>query len=482
MSSAAVQAATQPADTIARLMRIVTVLLTACLAYAAASCLVNGIRLARPPFEFDYEEGNILNAALRINAGQTPYAAPGSWPVVLNPYGPVPYHLVALLTRSTGPRFFMPRLAVLVAAALVAVLIGLLAYHVTADALAALAFAALFLTFPLVQQWMAILRVDVFGLLFSLAALCVFARSRRWWPLAVLLWATALLCKVTFVAAPLACGIELARHREWKLLGKAAAAGVALLLAAGAVLQWTTQGAFLFHQLGTHADRLSWTYYRQHVVSFFPETAIVAGLVLCGLVRARRIHLVHLYLLAAAAATLTALKIGSATNHFLEIEAALCAAAAAGYCQLQPMRRSPPLTLALVAVFAGLLAAPALSRRAMYTTRGLVDDCPLAYAYVGAHHTVLSENVGALLLTGHPVLLSNPFVYAQLVRSGRWHPGRVEQMLQRSEAGLVVIGKPELMEERWSPSAISALEQNYHVAQRFKCPETALAYVPNRVP
>ena len=71
MSSAVLQTATsQGTGTTARLLRVVTVLLTACLAYAAASCLVNGIHLARPPFEFDYEEGNILNAASRINAGQ----------------------------------------------------------------------------------------------------------------------------------------------------------------------------------------------------------------------------------------------------------------------------------------------------------------------------------------------------------------------------------------------------------------------------
>jgi 2,4-dienoyl-CoA reductase-like NADH-dependent reductase (Old Yellow Enzyme family) len=77
------------------------------------------------------------------------------------------------------------------------------------------------------------------------------------------------------------------------------------------------------------------------------------------------------------------------------------------------------------------------------------------------------------------VLLSNAFVYAQLVRSGKWPSGRVEQMLQDRTADLVIIGKPGIRDQRWSEAALAALAANYHVTNHFKCVDATLAYEPN---
>ena len=46
----------------------------------ALFALVYAANTARLPMQFDYEEGNILNAGLRITHGQTPYPQPSSWP------------------------------------------------------------------------------------------------------------------------------------------------------------------------------------------------------------------------------------------------------------------------------------------------------------------------------------------------------------------------------------------------------------------
>jgi RNase H-fold protein (predicted Holliday junction resolvase) len=91
---------------------------------------------------------------------------------------------------------------------------------------------------------------------------------------------------------------------------------------------------------------------------------------------------------------------------------------------------------------------------------------------------VLSENVGALVLNHQPVLLSNPFVYAQLVRHGKWPDQRVERMLQQKTAGLVIIGAPKIMDQRWSQPALEALAMNYRVTKRFACENAVLAYEP----
>src|SRR5216683_2476544 len=120
-----------------------------------------------------------------------------------------------------------------------------------------------------------------------------------------------------------------------------------------------------------------------------------------------------------------------------------------------------------------------IANRALYSSQGVVDECPQAYAYIRDHERVLSENVGALVLTGRPVLLSNPFVYAQLVRSGKWPSDRVEQMLEESTADLVIIGKPRISEQRWSQPALAALASHYHVSKRFACADAMVAYEPN---
>jgi hypothetical protein len=446
-----------------------------CLVYAAASSMANGFRLARQPYQFDYEEGNVLNAAVRIDAGLTPYPPPGTWPVVLNSYGPIPYTISAALLRSGNMDFFRPRVVSLLSALVVACDIVLLAAYFTEELLIAISLGAFFLTLPLVQQWSPLLRVDFLGLAFSLTGLVVFFRLPRLHLAAPVLFALALLCKVTFLAAPLTCAIVLIRERRWRDLAVASLGGAAVLGTTVLALQWSTHGWFLFHQFGTHVDPLSWTNYRDHALQVLRQTSVLVALCLIGFFRGRHLSAPWIYLLVALLGTATALKQGSESNHFLELEAVLCIAAAVALHEMQRFRW-------VVVVCAAILALQGIATRALYTSKGVVDECPQAYACIRAHHRILSENVGALLLTGKPVLLSNPFVYAQLVRHGKWPNQRVEQMLQHSEADLVIIGKPSISEQRWSPPALDALAANYHVTHRFACADAMLAYEPNEGP
>ena len=64
------------------------------------------------PYQLDYEEGNILNAANRIVHAETPYPEPGSFPYILNPYGPIGYVLTALAVKALGLSLYGPRLLV----------------------------------------------------------------------------------------------------------------------------------------------------------------------------------------------------------------------------------------------------------------------------------------------------------------------------------------------------------------------------------
>src|SRR5215471_11686087 len=85
-----------------------------CYATALLLCaflaLLLAVKTARLPMQFDYEEGNILNAGVRITEGLTPYPPVGSWPIVLNPYGPIAYLLTAVWVKWFGISFFAPRM------------------------------------------------------------------------------------------------------------------------------------------------------------------------------------------------------------------------------------------------------------------------------------------------------------------------------------------------------------------------------------
>lgn len=461
-------------------MQVCLTLIAVCLLYAAVASGTNGVRLARQPYQLDYEEGNVLNAALRINSGLSPYPAPGTWPVVLNSYGPIPYFISALLIRSGEPEFFRPRLAILLAALIVAFEIVLLVSNFANSVLLALSFGAFFLTIPLVQQWAPLLRVDLLGLAFSLAGLVVFCRWPRLHFAAPVLVALALLCKVTFLAAPATCAVLLIKSKRWRELIFGGMVFAVVLGACVGALQWSTHGAFLFHQFGTHVDALSWANYRGNASRVMGETYILVALSLTGMIRKRQLSAPFIYLLLVLLGTVTALKCGSESNHFLELDAALCISSAVALSQVQKMTESPFASSALVLTIGVILGVQGIADRALYTAEGLIDQCPQAYAYIRDHYNVLSENVGALVLTKKPVLLSNPFVYAQLVRKGKWPRGRVEQMLQEGAADLVIIGKPSISDERWSQPALSALAANYHVTRRFKCVDATLAYEPNQ--
>lgn len=464
-----------------RMTQICWGLVAVCLVYAASASVANGFQLARQPYQLDYEEGNILNAGVRINAGLTPYPVPQSWPVVLNSYGPIPYLITAGLIGSGEAEFFRPRMVSLLAALLVAFEIAVLAWGFTDSAGLGISFGALFLTLPLVQQWAPLLRVDLLGLAVSLAGLVVFFRLPRVHFLCAPLFALALLCKVTFLAAPLTCIAILIRRRRWRALLVASVAGAAVLGTAVGALQVSTHGAFLFHQFGTHPDRLSFTNYRNHASQLLLETPVLLALTWIAILRLRRLADPLIYLLFAVLGTVTALKLGSESNHFLEVAAALCVSSAIGVYELQKMKSRPEAMVGMVVFCGVMIAGYGIANRALYSSRGLVDECPLAYAYIRDHDRVLSENVGALILTARPVLLSNPFVYAQLVRSGRWPTGRVEQMLQESRADLVIIGKPSISEQRWSQPALAALASNYHVSRQFVCADARLGYEPNSI-
>src|SRR5262249_4126870 len=183
--------------------------LAGAMAVLALVSLLTAVKYARCPVQYDYEEGNLLNAAVLVASGQTPYPDPHSWPLVLNPYGPLPYLATGAIIKTLGVSLTGPRLLGIGCASVVAVLIGfLLRRHPSSWPLSVI-FASLFLVTPLVRYWLPIWRVDWLALALSLAGLALFTCCPMHWVAVSLVLVSSLFVKYTFLASPAAVGLSL---------------------------------------------------------------------------------------------------------------------------------------------------------------------------------------------------------------------------------------------------------------------------------
>jgi hypothetical protein len=464
--------------------RIGVVALVAISLACAVFAMLDAGRRVQFPHQNDYEEGNVLNAAVRINHGLTPYPDPHGWPVVLNPYGPVPYDLVATAVHFSGPHFFVPRLIVLTCTLFCAVFLGLIIRHATRSTLLGVSFGALFLSHTLVLFWMAILRVDFIGLAFSLAGLWVFLRFPRLWILAAMLFLAGIFTKLTLLAAPLACfGVLIFQHKSRNAF-RFAALLIFLCVALFGYMQFSTGGAFAFDQLRSHPDPIVWAHYLTffRLVLLSNPFLMVAGLV--GIVWAaaskRLAEAPVLYSIFGLLATATAGKLGSNDNHMLELVAVLCIMSAMIVSWLWTKSPSLQVAAALLCLLIGVWRIMELPFPSGPVT---LAGCRESYNFVRNFPSdrILSEDVGALVTNGKTAWVSNPFVYAQLAMSGNLSDAQLRTRLQQKWFDVLILDRdPRVDSERWSPEARVLMRQNYHFAGQFGCEFSRIVYLPNR--
>src|SRR5437016_2870602 len=91
---------------------------------ARASAIAAATAMMCPEFQEDYEESNVLTAAVRSSQGLSPYPDPHNEPIVFNPYGPVVYYGLGPLISHYGVHFRAARIAVWCAALACALLIA----------------------------------------------------------------------------------------------------------------------------------------------------------------------------------------------------------------------------------------------------------------------------------------------------------------------------------------------------------------------
>jgi hypothetical protein len=451
-------------------------------------------------FAVDYQEGSDLLAALRITHGQTPYPSLGHLPYVMSVYGPVYYYAIAPLVKWFGLGFTAPRLFVLASGLAATLFLILLLRRWTGSWMIALGFGLLFPAVSLVRDWIYVLRVDLFGLVLTLAGLCVFVARRRLMAPA-LLFVAALFAKITFLAAPIACFLFLmvggepagsgddsrGRGSAWRFAGWMMAFGLAGLAALGLA----TRGRGLFHMFLTHADPYSLSHYVAiigHFVWVDAALLVAAAALAVRDFRRRALSLPLIYFILASVTTLTAGKFGSASNHLLEWQAAMCLAAGCGY---HALRKRPKIVAVPALIPIGVVVLVLLGLSESLQLNPDLTGCEAAYRY-GTQQpgALLSENPGAAVLSGKKVWLSSSFEYAFLGKAGLLDERPLARLVEQKFFGVILLdddlaelerraGRPQAPETIWPPGFVAALAQNYHQAAGFACLGASAAFVPN---
>jgi len=452
------------------------------------------------PFHLEFAESPLLGTAVRVAHGWGAYPQPDKAPYFISPYGPIPYYIFAALVKLFGVGFTAARLFIVASGVWCAVLIALLVCHWTGSRPVGWAFGLLFLTRTPLQDWLFIIRVDLMGLAFSLTGLYLFAKRRRWY-LSVPFFIAGFFCKFTLLAAPLACLMHAVCKRDWR---KALKFAVCLAIPSALIfllLQWETGGWFVFHTIMASAGH-PYSFvgglerFRSQLMLDIPLLVAAVALIYY-LVLGEAVSLPAFYISASALTTLAAVgKLGGNSNYFLEWEAALCLSAGCSYAFLRRLfinRGTRP------AVILGLLASLALANIRRPQVHGLptppwatgppaftLSGCGLAYEYVKSYRgeQILSENVGPLVMAGKPAVVFEPFLWTREVLGNGWPDTRVVNLIRSREIQLIIVGndvqimKKDPNQERWPPSVLDAIEENYKITRIFDCADSSFAYEP----
>ncbi len=465
-------------------MHLETVFLVAVIVCASFTVTRSLIRM-HSPFQMDYAEGTILSSALRLSHGGSLYQPIRSLPYQFDPYPPFIYKLVSVMIAERGVGLFYPRLLALAAALLACFFATLFIRHWTGRWKLAVAFGLLPLTVAPLQAWLGILRYDFIGIALTMIGLSVFVQfpKLRFWSLPFFILAVAGL--YTLVAAPAACCLWLWTQGERKKSFLFGAFFGGALVVGFLYGQHASAGAMAYHLFKTQHSPYSVSQLASFSQGFLRGYGLLAALsavVVWKCIREKKVSLAVLYWLLVAGTSLSMGKVGASQNHLLQFIFAACISAAVAYDWL---RRESVADSGLILVLCTLIITT-VANTPLRVSRPIEDlsGCRQAYNAVKADlgDRVLSDNVGALVLAGKPIYISDPFVYRWLVMNGGFPDTELRRMIDARQFSAIVLDNQPDTEEadggRWPGTIRQAILNNYQLKEEFVCNDARFVYEP----
>ena len=444
------------------------------------------------PYALDFGEGPLLAGSVRVAHGLSLYPAATELPYVINPYGPVPYYVAGLCVKLFGVSFTAPRILIVISGIWCAALVALLVYQWGGELLVSLAFGLLYLSRPVMTEWLPIFHVDFIGLALSMTGLYLFVKPRRWY-LSIPFFVAALFCKFLLVSAPLACFLYSVYRKEtrkamWFAASCAALGGTAFLW-----IQRETHGWLAFDTVWATAvhpyslrDALN-TIRGQITSDYF---LVVLALALVYYLRSRpELSLPLIYLGLSFLTLFGRGKLGASSHYSLEWSAVLCCCAGVAYSSLRRNSDIRNYISTLIPAALALMVAVNLHRPSADPNREYAA-CGQAYEYVKDYpgKRILSENPGAVVIAGKPSVVMDPFCWTQMIAHGGWSDTEVVDLIRSHQIDLVVLGSnvedlsKRSIQNRWPKSVVDAIEQNYRFVRTFNCTDASFVYRPKAPP
>lgn len=470
-------------------MTVLRAVVLGLLAVIAAAVVIQGLAVRVPSdLALDYVEGFDQLDAERVAQGGPLYGDPGEPPFTVHVYTPLYTFLVSLALRAGAEGFAAGR--ILGAAAVLGTAILVIVSGRRRSGWIAWAVAALYLTTPLVGTWGALGRPDALAVFFSASGVVLVDRcwkSRAVYA-AIPLFGLALLAKQSVAMGLLASVLFLLVQAPRRALGLAAitcGAGLAVV----AVLEWTSDGWFLFHTVIANAAPYSFAkvleLQSQFLALHWPELA-VALFVLAAWFRERRGSLYVVWFACSAIATLSLGKSGSDSNHLLEALTAMAFLIANAW-PVRSLARSPVWTRRLAPVALVLMGVLALFNCGIQQRQNAwIEPAGPRVAEVADRLSsipgpVISDDATLLRRLGRP-LLFRPFAMTQLAHAGRWDDAHVIGLLEDREVALIIfeaLPGHSPNRARYTAGMRDALTRNYRRVGSYRTQRAYEIYAPH---
>ncbi len=469
------------------------------LVFLLAAVLIYSLHVSRVVvhnYSLDYGEGPLLNQAVRLAAGENIYPTDiATPPYTITNYPPLYVLAQAPFIAIFGPSLLAGRLLSAVSTLFTAVFLALIIrhfakYHDVSDRLLPWLTAATFLAFPFVVSWSGLLRIDMFALALSTAALYVLVRwsgQRKGLIIGGLLLVGAIYTRQSYaLAAPLAAfswlwfgSSETAvssttdRRQVFTLAALVGGASLGLFL----ILNLLTGGGFFFHIVTANVNEFRLTQLWEQLGRLVTTAPVLLLLAVIAIIWAWRKRpygwsLVIPYLIGGFLSMLTIGKIGSNVNYFLELAAALSLLAWIMLLWIRPYPWLNVIFLAALSLQVGLLLQNSLDRPVRRVSFRLQDEIALntlREVVADTEGDILADEQMALLTLQERPLYIQPFEVTQLAKAGIWDQSPVLEGIQNQDYPLILVYYPsfsnETHVERWTPEMLAAIEEWYLPSQ-----------------
>ncbi len=489
------------------------------LAYFAFSATVYWAGSVGYPYVLEQGEAMVLNDAVLLAQGVSPYRSLEDYPLVVGNYPPLYLLANAAAIRLWGFSPLYGRLLSLAALGVSAALVVLVARRLGTSWLVAAVGGLYYLAIPGIREVVSQVRVDVVAATLAFAGIAWLAWSEEGRGVVVpaVFFAAALATKHSMVAAPMAALAWLVWHDRPRAVRLALWTGG--LTVGWLAACWTAFGNVFFLNIGPYTSVTPWLW--QNVVLFWVRAlgvwylpVLVATVAYAAWALSRggaRDRLVALYGLAASATLVLVAKEGSSLLYLVEYSMAgsVVLACAVGRLLEAPVLRAPAwrfgaaLAVALALFFLQLpVGGFPLSQRLREAHRLrnfgweaiLQRDEQVVSIIRQVEGPILAEEPIYLLATGRPVLV-NPFMLKWLAKSGRWDERRLIRDIARHRFALIQLNafavppadRPmtdlerihhAMTRKRFSSRVLRAIDLWYEVPGRLRDYPLRKLYVP----